>query len=393
MDYPYEEIYLNSGQFDPIIHITFKFGSEAFKRYGYQVMGTILYTHDERRALQELIENTPKEEFPKTDGTVRFNLSKVGNWDEQKAKDLERYGFLCSEIFLLTDYGWNRINRFAKKGEKEIVANQYTIEVDGSGWSYKGMIKATHDILDRRIAEGHSLAPFEVAELLGYRKLLGLDNTIEPYSTLVQGIDPEEVEYAYGHALVSMYYNDNSFNPEEMDKAAVMDHFGLMIKRRANRLKFIEHEAEKSGESIKKLEENYKPQLDHIKEEALKFEGESFNIYGKLVYLTFEGLVHIYARHVQEMYIQGKREDNAKTFFQYKVGDVLSILRFNIESMKDEIDQHFKEKPHKQFFRKNSRANYLDGHYYRIDIDPDGSIIGFHPYNNNGPEGEPQKAE
>ncbi|GLU55195.1 hypothetical protein Dfri01_46560 [Dyadobacter frigoris] len=388
MDYSYEEIYLNSGQFDPIVHITFNVNSDAHKRHGYQVMGTVLYTHEERKQLQELIDNKKKEEFPRTDGKVRFKLSPVDNWVEAKAQELEQHGFSCSDIFLITDYGWNRKNRFVEKGEKEIIANKYTIEIDNKGWSYKGLLKGLHGQLDRRISEGNSLAPFETAELLAYRKILELDNTIEPYATLIKGIE-EEVEFFYLKSLYSIYQNDENIEVEDIDQEAVKELGKIFFERLKKRIKTIEDEVEKSGDNIKNLVEKYKIELDHIKRGTVGFEGESFNKYGKLVYLTFEGLVHIYARHVEDMYIQGKREDEAKTFFQYKVADILSILRFNVEAMKDEIDAHFKATPDKRFFRIGKRANYYDGHYYRIDIDLDGNIAGFHPFNNNGPVEEP----
>ena len=116
MDYSYEEIYLNSGQFDPIVQITFNVNSDAHRRHGYQVMGTVLYTQEERKQLQELIDNKKKEEFLRTDGKVRFKLSPVDNWVEAMAQELEHHGFSCSDIFLITDYGWNRKNRFVEKG-------------------------------------------------------------------------------------------------------------------------------------------------------------------------------------------------------------------------------------------------------------------------------------
>jgi hypothetical protein len=89
------------------------------------------------------------------------------------------------------------------------------------------------------------------------------------------------------------------------------------------------------------------------------------------------------------MYIQGARKDNEKTFFQYGVDDVLDLLKFNIEGMKEEIDQHFASTPEVPFMRKGRRSNYQDGHYYRIDIDTDGRIMGFHPYNYTGNQDVP----
>ena len=54
-----------------------------------------------------------------------------------------------------------------------------------------------------------------------------------------------------------------------------------------------------------------------------------------------------------------------------------------IESEAKAIQEHFKQYPEKDFKRLGKRAIYYDGHYYRVDIDKEGKLLGFHPYNNN----------
>lgn len=54
-----------------------------------------------------------------------------------------------------------------------------------------------------------------------------------------------------------------------------------------------------------------------------------------------------------------------------------------VETVSDEIQSHFEQNPELPFRRIGKRAVYIDGHYYRLVIEPNGSIQDFHPYNIN----------
>jgi hypothetical protein len=89
----------------------------------------------------------------------------------------------------------------------------------------------------------------------------------------------------------------------------------------------------------------------------------------------------IYARHVTETLISDKY--SGKTVFQYKFDDIMTLISSVLASISEDIQTHFKSDPDKPFGRRGKRSVYYDGHYYRVEIDTNGRLETFHPYNNN----------
>lgn len=49
----------------------------------------------------------------------------------------------------------------------------------------------------------------------------------------------------------------------------------------------------------------------------------------------------------------------------------------------NDIQEHFKNFPKRIYRRMGARSIYYDGHYYRVEIEANGSLLSFHPYNNS----------
>jgi len=99
------------------------------------------------------------------------------------------------------------------------------------------------------------------------------------------------------------------------------------------------------------------------------------------VYLDLERFLHIYARHVTETHVGGQFA--VKTVFQYKYDDIIRIIQAVIESEATAIQEHLAAGSGKNFLRMGKRSIYYEGHYYRVEIESDGRLLTFHPYNNN----------
>lgn len=112
-----------------------------------------------------------------------------------------------------------------------------------------------------------------------------------------------------------------------------------------------------------------------------QFEDDVLLPYEIPIWWDFERFLHIFIRHVKETKI-GERFSE-KTIFQYKYRDIRRIVENVIKSVYIDIKEHFKEKPTINYRRMGTRSVYYDGIYYRIEIEPSGRLITFHPYNDN----------
>jgi hypothetical protein len=72
-----------------------------------------------------------------------------------------------------------------------------------------------------------------------------------------------------------------------------------------------------------------------------------------------------------------------KTVFQYDFKNVRNVITRVIESVSKEIEDEFTANPTKKFGRQGTRAVYYNGNYYRVEIEPSGRLLTFHPYNDD----------
>ncbi|MBU2061119.1 MAG: hypothetical protein KKH44_04625, partial [Bacteroidetes bacterium] len=132
---------------------------------------------------------------------------------------------------------------------------------------------------------------------------------------------------------------------------------------------------------LKQLSQEYGDQIERLKDICHKYD-ERVVLFGeKLIYLNFERFLHIYIRHVTETQIGDRFK--GKTVFQYKFDDIIRIISLIMDVASKDIQDHFKNQPESNYRRMGKRSIYFDGHYYRIEISSNGSLLTFHPYNNN----------
>ncbi|QJB34928.1 hypothetical protein HF324_27790 [Chitinophaga oryzae] len=363
MNFSNEELYAMYGQYDTNILITFKYGSNAFKIFGATLMGTIVYTQQERDALEISLKENP---IPRTDKKIRILPSHAMEVTQLQFEQAERYGILCSEIIEVSSYNWPRTNRFTEKNKKEIsITHNVAINARRDQLN-----RLEYGFLEKRYSLGETLSPEEVNKFLGLRSHFGLDISQPPYKDLVH--KSSEVRYFSLNAKM----NALTINEEEMKEFA-----GIIVSRYNEREELIHEELKRSNLKLTEIAENYGDKLSNLKDICHGFSEEIILFGEKLVYLNLERFLHIYARHVTETQVGGQYE--GKTVFQYKYEDIIRLIKAVIETEADAIQDHFKNNPTKEFIRMGKRAAYYDGHYYRIQILPSGLLDSFHPYNNN----------
>lgn len=96
------------------------------------------------------------------------------------------------------------------------------------------------------------------------------------------------------------------------------------------------------------------------------------------IYWDYEGFLHIYLRHCDELAIEGHFEN--KTKFQYTQKDIKRILKIAIEELKPKINEKLKEG--KDFRIYGDRSLYFNGNHYSLHILADGRVAAFHPMEN-----------
>jgi hypothetical protein len=363
MNFSYEELYYMYGQYDTLITITFHYNSDAYKIFGGTLMGDIIYTEGERNELEALLKEQP---VPRSERKIRILPSTVVKISTEQYEQAERYGFKCSDIYEIMAYNKPRKNNFVATEKKEI-QNTITINVNSNP---RELNQLSYGFLISRLKRNSPLAPEEHYKLLGLARYFGEDINTDPFKQFND--NEESIRY---HELFAKYV-DLTLNEDEIKEFA-----HLMAMRYVAKEKLIKLEIERSGEKFEAIAKKYGDEVKSLKNAAHGFE-EQIVLFGKkLVYLDLERFLHIYARHVTETQVGGNFD--VKTVFQYKYDDIIRIIKAVVESESAAIQEHFQATPEKTFVRMGKRSIYYEGHYYRVEIEPSGRLITFHPYNNN----------
>ena len=363
MNFSYEELYFMYGQYDTLITITFQYNSEAYKIFGSTLMGDIIYTEDERNELEDLLKENP---VPRTDRKIRLLPSSVVKITAEQYEQAERYGFLASDIYEIMSYNKPRQNNFVAKEKKEI-QNTITININSNRRELNQLL---FGFLNSRVKRNTPLSQEEKYKFLGLARHFGEDISVDPYKQF------NDNEAAIRYYELNAKLTDLTIEGDDMKEFAK-----LLVERYDEREKLIKLEMERSGGKIEAVAAKYGDEVKNLKKAAHGFEEEIILFGEKLVFLDLERFLHIYARHVEETQVGEGFE--GKTVFQYKYDDIVRIIKAVVESESDAIQEHFKASPNRNFLRMGKRSIYYEGHYYRVEIEPSGRLLTFHPYNNN----------
>lgn len=371
MNFSLEEIFSMYGQYDKFITLEFEYNSEEYQKFGFRLMGTFLFDLNDRIELQKTLE---KDQIPRTDKKIKFLPSELEKLSDEQKTDLDKNGILSSSIDSVLASDLPRKNRFREFGKKEIQNVMYIKAPNFSGWDELNRVR--FGFLNSRYSKGKALSPQELFLYWAFRNHFKIHLDKDDYRQNFENNNPEFKERVRLEEL-RIKYQELSISEKEIEEFVK-----LVVKEILYKNEIINKEIASATEKINEISQNFGSELETLKKICLGFEEEIIAFGEKIIFLEFERFVHIYARHVAETQI-GERFAGNKSVFQYKFDDIIHVIKMVIESINDEIQEHFKQIPDKPFKRMGSRSIYIDGHYYRVEIGPNGTLKDFHPYNDD----------
>lgn len=358
-----EELYKKYGQYDNnSVELELKEDSESYRKYGELLHGTLKYSCEERAMLQAAIEMNP---MPKTYGNVKFELSSLNpNLDDQLIIELDRDGLPISDIEAIVSVPINLKNAFVETGQKQIT-NVLKIETDISA---EDELNFMYGIYEKLIEHGRKLQLWEAVELIAlikYKQPETLTGQLKELS-----INPQL------QAIIRYKFLQFKKQVEGLTEQENNEYLSLQLARGRKRFYLLEKELQRSGVKFRNLPDKLKGIYSNF---LMFFECQHIRIYPPIVWIDFERAMHIVVRHMQGMQAKGKFE--SKTPIRYDYKDLINLIRIVVNKVEDQIELEFRTKPDKTFIRKNARAIEYNGNYYRLEIEANGRLLTFHPYN------------
>jgi hypothetical protein len=163
MDYPLLKLYKTVGQYDNVCNVTFVKGSSSFNKYGADITGDFFYTKEERKSLQERLDNDDEVD---AHGTVKF-IERLKKIPEDLRKDLLRDGFPTQDISYIFYFPDKKINDYVVE-EVRTLPEPIVVKFDASDFDpIRSFIWLNH----QRITSGFKLTEFEREQDIAYRIL------------------------------------------------------------------------------------------------------------------------------------------------------------------------------------------------------------------------------
>ena len=367
MNYSIEDIYKYSGQFDKIASISFHYNSDAYNKFGSYVTGTFHYTPAEREELQELIN---QDEYERNDGIVKIEISPYGELTNEQKNELKYDGIIASDISEILQFNAPVENEYSKTDLRRL-PDPNIIKVDFSDTNEEELFLWLNN---SRLENGYKLIPQEINRhnaiiLRKYEDRISQED-LENFKNPETGEIKDEIKFEY---LKSKFIKD-LINEEE--KKELEERTSLIAEQRTEILK---KELQRSSERFKEIGINYKDGLSLIMYLTSRFEDERLTDGKFPVWWDYDRFIHIYMRHVKETQIGDRFE--SKTVFQYKLKDIKRVVKTVLESIENEIQEHFAHNPEQEFRRIGEMSIYFKGDYYALQIAPNGRLVRFHKNN------------
>lgn len=364
MYYSIEDIYKYSGQFDKTVTVSFLTNSESFKKYSSFVSGTFFYTPAERQQLHDIIK---QEDYERNNGFVKIEISYSKNLSTEQIDELKYGGINTSDISEILQFNEPVENEYSKTDLRRL-PDPIKIQVDFSDTDEEEMFLWLNN---SRLENGYKLIPSDINRHNGIilRKYEGIisPSDLENFKDPETGEIKDKIRFEY---LKSKFLKD-LINDEEVKE--LREKTGSLLKQR---IEILKKELTKSSEKFKEIGINYQEGLALIMHLTTRFEDEQLNAAKFPIWWDYERFIHIYMRHVKETQIGDRFEK--KTVFQYKLKDIMRLVKRVLEKIESEVQEHFTNTPDKEFRRIGNMSIYYNGDYYEIQIAPGGRLMRFH---------------
>lgn len=363
--YTKENIYKNTGQFDKVVSVSFRFGSDSYKKYGSYIVGKFYYTPNERLEIQKIISN---HNYEQTHGLIKFIASDSPELSREDKDYLKFDGLESSDIVEVLGFNNPAENKYIKTETRDL-PKTITIKSPFTEDDAEDMMLWLND---QRLKNGYKLIEEERNQhnAILYRKYE--NKTTKPeeialFKNPKTGEIKPEIKYHY----LNSKFLYGIIKDDELEELK-----SLINQQAKEKVQIINKELEKSSEKWKQMGIDEKAALTTLVQIATHFETHRLTSGKTPVWWDFERFIHIFMRHVSETKI-GER-NQIKTVFQYRLKDIKNLIKIVLKIAEKEINEHFENKPGIEFKRQGDRAIYFDGDYYSFRINKDGKLMTFH---------------
>ncbi|MFV8465816.1 hypothetical protein [Flavobacterium sp. LB1P62] len=365
-----EELYAMYGQYEnKYITIEFHKFSESATKFGRNISGVAIYYKKEREALEKAIS---EENVPRTNGMVKINCSNDENLSNGQKADLIENGFKSGDIYEILVSNLPSNKSYNQLGIKNI-PNTITVNFDPTDFDPN---RAYLWLYSKRIKNGDILIDEEWA------KFCGLSLYLEPGSEKFDLIQQHAFTVdGQKKSLVRFYELEAKLYATDISGEEILEFNNFLKERRIERTEAIKNEIKSStNKKLEQFEEEYPEIYSELQKSIVQFENESLEYHEMAtpIYWDYEGYLHIYLRHCDELGIEGHFEN--KTKFQYNQKDIKRILKIAIEKLKPQINEKLKNS--KEFRVYGDRTLYFNGNHYSLHILSNGRVSTFHPMEN-----------
>ncbi|TDO23726.1 hypothetical protein [Pedobacter duraquae] len=368
LKYSLQTIFMQIGQYDRYAIFDFKFGSEAFNKYGSTVYGYIIYTPSQRAALKA---QTNSGEIPYEDGLIILDGALQ---DPETNKLLKSDGFYVHDIRSLSTMDLGPIANQYDNTQTKDIPNTITLDfspslLDGERMQYMNF--------NNRIKEGIPLIAGEKRQY--YALMLLLDRQRITEGDKQQYLIDPDTGYFFDDVVLTLFKTYASVDEKGSTSRKLVNR--ALGNRRRERTKFICRHLGIAEKHIDKLKVYNEPAWRELMKLIYGFESEVLTLWGwrHQIYWDFERFIHIYLRHYKDFLINGSSKGQG-TGFQYTLKDIRRIINIVLEQNHQAIEERLDQG--KGFHIQNDKGHYYNGNYYSLRINPDGKLMQFHPQDN-----------
>lgn len=362
MSYSTDNIYKLVGRDDKVAVLTFITDSDAYQKYGETLTALFLYDQFEREKFEKrFLEQI--DEGKSGDIKVRYlglDLAKA------EIDTLKKSGINSEDILSIFPSHLPHHNLFHSEEKRAINTLEIPIHKESKGGDYDWM----YGFNRKMVSEGMLMFPYE------RESYLAMKLHYEPES-----FTDDEKAYAYSDGKlkksIERHYLDLRFEKEIITLEEEKRWEELTSEFMEENMKLLKKDLQSVGSSMAALYVQNKGLYNHLLTGTLKYLPERLNgLQDKPIYLDWQGYLHVFIRHVEEFTINNAFPDKDKFLWHPK--DVITVIKHVIESVDEEIQLFWKDKPDQRFSKYGAQSLYFEGDYYTFHVEADGRLSTLH---------------
>jgi hypothetical protein len=367
-----EDIFLAVGQQDRSGIFRFYPGSDAYKQYGEQTQGTILYKKKERDELEQSIQQNP---LPRTDGII-YLASHTYNDSLDNIEALKSNGFTAKDVMELLTFNFdNAAHAYNEKGTKEI-PNTINLKINLDGIDpVIFFLKYIEQIREM----GQPILKHDLLKYYCYLHIARPD-LLSPDIYQNYLIDADTGDFSNEANFIIL--DGKSDRGDTLSDDEQKKFSELKSARFQERFRMVSKAMSAPAKLFSKIYKTNRALVLSIVSVISGFEVETISgpENNCPIYWDFDRFSHIMFRHYSGIRIAESpsfsNPDKQPTAFQYVFQDVQRLIKIIIRNLSKEIDSKLSQgKPF------TVSGYYYNGNYYNLRIDPDGRLMQFHPLN------------